>query len=53
MGKNSVTICRGTACHVRGAQRILETVEQLLAIKEGETTEDLEFTLKTAACIGC
>ena len=53
MGKNSVTICRGTACHVRGAQRILEEVEQILAIKEGETTEDLEYTLKTAACIGC
>lgn len=53
MGKNRITICRGTACHVRGAQRILEEVEQILAIKEGETTEDLEYTLKTAACIGC
>ena len=53
MGKNSVTVCRGTACHVRGAQRILEEVEQRLAIKEGETTEDLEYTLETAACIGC
>ena len=46
-------VCRGTACHVRGAQRILEEVEQRLAIKEGETTEDLEYTLGTAACIGC
>ncbi len=53
MGKNKVTICRGTACHVRGAQKILEEVEQLLDIKEGETTKDLEYTLKTAACIGC
>lgn len=53
MGKNRITICRGTACHVRGAQRILEGVEQILAIKEGETTQDLEYTLKTAACIGC
>jgi len=53
MGKNKVTVCRGTACHVRGAQRILEKVEQRLAIKEGETTEDLEYTLETAACIGC
>ena len=53
IGKNIVTVCRGTACHVRGAKRILEEVEQRLAIKEGETTEDLEYTLETAACIGC
>jgi NADH:ubiquinone oxidoreductase subunit E len=53
MGKNRVTICRGTACHVRGATRILEEVEHQLGIKEGETTPDLEYTLETAACIGC
>ena len=53
MGKNMVMVCRGTACHVRGAQRILEEVEQRLGIKAGETTEDLEYTLETAACIGC
>jgi len=53
MGKNRITICRGTACHVRGATRILEEVEQQLNIKEGETSEDLEYTLETAACIGC
>ncbi len=53
IGKNRVTICRGTACHVRGATRILEEVEQQLNIKEGETSEDLEYTLETAACIGC
>ena len=53
MGRNKVTVCRGTACHVRGAQRILEEVEQRLGVKEGETTEDLEYTLETAACIGC
>jgi NADH-quinone oxidoreductase subunit E len=53
MGRNMVTVCRGTACHVRGAQRILEEVEQRLGIKAGETTEDLEYTLETAACIGC
>ncbi|MEJ2108518.1 MAG: NADH-quinone oxidoreductase subunit NuoE [Acidobacteriota bacterium] len=53
MGKNRITICRGTACHVRGATRILEEVEQRIGIKEGETTEDLEYTLETAACIGC
>ena len=53
MGKNRITICRGTACHVRGATRILEEVERQLNIKEGETSEDLEYTLETAACIGC
>lgn len=52
-GKNVITVCRGTACHVRGAQQIIETVENRLGIKEGETTEDQEFTLETAACIGC
>lgn len=53
MGKNKVTVCRGTACHVRGAEMILEKIEDKLDIKEGETTEDLDYTLETAACIGC
>ena len=53
MGRNRVTVCRGTACHVRGAQRIAEELERQLGIKAGETTEDLEYTLETAACIGC
>ncbi len=52
-GKNQIVVCRGTACHVRGAKRILEEFEEKLDIKEGETTEDLEYTLGTAACIGC
>ena len=52
-GKNQVVVCRGTACHVRGAKRILEEFEEKLNIKEGETSEDLEYTLGTAACIGC
>jgi NADH-quinone oxidoreductase subunit E len=53
MGRNHVMICRGTACHVRGAARILDEAERHLDIKEGETTEDLEYTLETVACIGC
>jgi NADH-quinone oxidoreductase subunit E len=53
MGKNRVMVCRGTACHVKGAPRILEEVENQLGIKEGETTSDLEYTLETVACIGC
>lgn len=52
-GKNQITVCRGTACHVRGAKKILEEYEVHLKIKEGETTRDLEYTLGTAACIGC
>ena len=52
IGRNHVMVCRGTACHVRGAPRILERIEDELGIKEGETTEDLEYTLETVACIG-
>ena len=51
-GRNTVRLCRGTACHVRGAARILEAVERELGISEGETTPDLEYTLETVACIG-
>lgn len=53
MGKHKVMACRGTACHVQGAKRILEETERQLGIQEGETTEDLEYTLETVACIGC
>jgi len=52
IGKTHVMVCRGTACHVRGATRILEAIENQLGIKEGETTEDLEYSLETVACIG-
>jgi NADH:ubiquinone oxidoreductase subunit E len=51
-GKKVVTVCRGTACHVRGGQTILKLVKQHLGIDEGETTPDLEYTLETVACIG-
>jgi NADH:ubiquinone oxidoreductase subunit E len=46
-------VCRGTACHVRGAEKILEETERTLGIVEGETTEDKKYTLETVACIGC
>lgn len=52
IGKNHIVVCRGTACHVRGAPRILEAIEKRLGIKEGETTPDLEYSLETVACIG-
>jgi len=51
-GKNVVKVCRGTACHVRGGKTILKLVKQRLGIDEGETSDDLEFTLETVACIG-
>jgi NADH-quinone oxidoreductase subunit E len=51
-GKKHCMVCRGTACHVNGASRILEEIEQALGIREGETTEDLEYSLETVACIG-
>ncbi len=51
-GKRIVKVCRGTACHVRGAGRILGAIERQLGIKPGETTDDLEYTLETIACFG-
>lgn len=51
-GKTHCMVCRGTACHVNGAARILEEIEEAIGIKEGETTEDLSYSLETVACIG-
>jgi NADH:ubiquinone oxidoreductase subunit E len=51
-GKNIVRVCRGTACHVRGGKSILKLTRQYLGIEEGQTTEDMEYTLETVACIG-
>ena len=52
-GKHIISICRGTACHVRGAERISERVGETLHIHEGETTEDKLFTMESVRCIGC
>ena len=52
-GKYVCKVCRGTACHVKGADQIQEHVERHLGISEGETTDDGEFSLETVACIGC
>ena len=51
-GRHTVRCCRGTACHVRGAGRVLDAVERELGIGEGETTPDLVFYLETVACLG-
>lgn len=53
LGRKRVAVCRGTACHIRGAPEILKTIEKTIGLKEGETSEDLEYTLETVACIGC
>jgi NADH-quinone oxidoreductase subunit E len=52
LGKKIIRVCRGTACHVRGASKVLTELEKRLGVKAGETTEDLEYTLETVACIG-
>ncbi len=51
-GRNIIRVCRGTGCYVKGAPRIIEELEKLLRIKEGETTPDNEYTLETVACFG-
>jgi len=52
-GKHLITVCLGTACHVRGGYKILEEFEKKLRIEAGETTPDGQFTLETVACLGC
>jgi NADH-quinone oxidoreductase subunit E len=52
-GRHKIYICVGTACHVRGATRILDTVEEATGIKPGETDLDLKFSLETVNCLGC
>ena len=52
-GEHSVTVCLGTACQVRGAPRLLDKVSDTLKIKDGETTEDMQFSLDTVRCLGC
>ena len=51
-GKHLITICMGTACHVRGAPRILDEFSRRLGIGSGETTADKKFTLETVNCVG-
>ena len=52
LGKNRLTVCRGTACHVRGSARLVEEVERILDIKAGDSTPDMMFSLETVACLG-
>jgi NADH-quinone oxidoreductase subunit E len=52
-GKHVINVCLGTACHVRGGELILESLERQLGIKRGGTTKDMEFTLESVNCMGC
>jgi NADH-quinone oxidoreductase subunit E len=51
-GKHVVTVCLGTACHVRGGSKIADALSRGLSIEPGETTEDMQFTLETVNCLG-
>jgi len=53
IGRRHITVCRGTACHIRGAPQVLEEITKVIGINEGETAKDMEFSLETVACIGC
>ena len=52
-GRHIISLCLGTACHVRGAERVRERIEENLSIGDGQTTDDQRFTLETVRCIGC
>jgi NADH-quinone oxidoreductase subunit E len=53
VGKNIIKVCHGTACHVQNAVEITEALEEMLKVKDGETTGDRFFTLESVACLGC
>jgi NADH-quinone oxidoreductase subunit E len=53
IGKNHIMVCKGTACHVLGASRIIEGIERHLGINEGEVTFDMEYSLESVGCLGC
>jgi len=51
-GRHTVQVCLGTACHIRGGERLLEKLKSALEVKPGETTADREYTLETVHCVG-
>jgi NADH-quinone oxidoreductase E subunit len=51
-GRNTIKVCEGTACHVQGAKAVLSELKNKLGVKEGETTDDLKFTLESVRCLG-
>jgi NADH-quinone oxidoreductase subunit E len=53
MGKNLIKVCHGTACHLSGAERMSESLSLVVGAKEGETSQDGQFTVERVACLGC
>ena len=51
-GRHTIRVCRGTACHVKGTSRVLDTIRRTLGIEDGQSTPDLRFYLETVACLG-
>ena len=52
-GRHEINVCMGTACHVRGAPRVLEVIENITGIRPGETDPEMKFSLDTVNCLGC
>lgn len=52
-GKHNVKVCMGTACHIKGGSDLVHALESKLGIKEGEVTEDGEFSYEPVMCVGC
>ncbi len=52
-GRHEIHVCTGSSCHVRGAQRVLEKVQNLIGIRPGETSPDSKFSLQAGNCLGC
>jgi NADH-quinone oxidoreductase subunit E len=52
-GEHEIQVCTGTTCYVKGASRILESLQRKYGLEDGETTDDLKYTLKHVRCLGC
>ena len=52
-GRHEIALCMGTACHVRGAERVKDAIERALKIQAGETTGNMRYSFETVRCLGC
>ena len=52
-GRNIISVCLGTACYVRGGARVWETIQEILNVGPGETSQDMRFSLEPVRCVGC
>jgi len=53
VGRHRITVCLGTSCYIHGAPKIMTELEKETGIKDGETSEDMAYTLESVACVGC